>query len=464
MRPLAALVLIACCPVAAQEISPFRQPQPVPADSAQQIEASKSYIIPAAEIVAFDVLLNIFDRHYYDGNDFDSNVRTIRTNLRRSWVIDRDPFQVNQLGHPYQGAIYHGIARSSGLDFWPSLGYTFMGSVFWEIAGEKTPPSLNDQINTGIGGAFFGEALFRMANLALERGNAGVPIEVLATLLSPPVGFNRLAFGERFRKIYPSYDAPYFSRLQLGFSGNTGTSGFSTTKLKTTEAQADFFMDYGLPGQRGYKYDRPFDYFSFQSTASSANGIENAMVRGLLKGRDYAAGKDYRGVFGLYGSYDYIAPQTYRVSSTALSLGTTAQYWLTKENSLQGTLLWGVGYTAAGSTHSTDGRDFSYGVAPQALLNLRWIMGDKYCIDVTGREYYISSLGAADRGGRENIVRLDLALTYRVSGPHGITIKYLGNRRDATFPDTGDVVQRRQSVGIFYTLLGHAQFGAVDWR
>ena len=75
-------------------------------------------------------------------------------------------------------------------------------------------------------------------------------------------------------------------------------------------------MDYGIPGKPGYRYDRPFDYFNFQVTASSANGFENLMTRGLLVGKDYELGPDYRGIYGLYGSYDYIAPQTFRVSST----------------------------------------------------------------------------------------------------------------------------------------------------
>jgi hypothetical protein len=77
-------------------------------------------------------------------------------------------------------------------------------------------------------------------------------------------------------------------------------------------------MDYGLPGKRDYEYSRPFDYFSFQASASSANGFENVMTRGLLKGKAYEIGDDYRGVLGLYGHYDYIAPQLFRVSSTAL--------------------------------------------------------------------------------------------------------------------------------------------------
>jgi len=39
---------------------------------------------------------------------------------------------------------------------------------------------------------------------------------------------------------------------------------------------------------------------------------------------DYEVGDRYRGAWGLYGLYDYIAPQTFHVSSTAAALGTTA--------------------------------------------------------------------------------------------------------------------------------------------
>ena len=54
--------------------------------------------------------------------------------------------------------MYHGIARSNGQGYWPSVVYTFAGSVLWEIAGETTPPSRNDQIASGIAGSFLGEA------------------------------------------------------------------------------------------------------------------------------------------------------------------------------------------------------------------------------------------------------------------------------------------------------------------
>ncbi len=75
----------------------------------------------------------------------------------------------------------------------------------------------------------------------------------------------------------------------------------------------------------------------------------------------------------------------------------------------------------------------------------------------------MSRVAAATRGGHDNIVRLDAALTLRLYRRHAVTVKYLGNRRDAFYPDVGDSSQSRGTVGIFYTYLGHDRFGAVDW-
>jgi len=424
-----------------------------------------NYVLPALEIVGFDLLLNLHNR-YYVSDDYKSNLSSIRRNLRSSWNEDRDPFATNQLGHPYQGSMYFGFARSAGLGFWESLGYTFAGSALWEIAGETTPPSKNDQINTGIGGAFLGETLFRMASLVLEHDN--VPPfwrELGAAVISPSLGFNRLAFGDRFDAVFASHDPAYYSRLNLGYSRSVqDDTGTSATAVQRNEALVDYSLDYGLPGKPGYTYTRPFDYFTFQGTASSANAFENLMIRGLLVGRDYELGPDYRGVFGVYGTYDYIAPQTYRVSSTGLSLGTTGQWWATESIALQGSALLGGGYAAVGATHSTSDIDYNYGLAPEALVSLRLIYANRVSIDVTGREYFVSRVAAAARGGHDNIVRLDAGVTYRIYGRHAITVRYLGNRRDSSYPGVGDAVQTRGTIGLFYTFLGHDGLGAVDWR
>jgi hypothetical protein len=427
----------------------------------------KSYLIPALEIFGFDFLLNQYDRHHYGCCDFNSNLSSIRRNLRGPWVVDSDGFTVNQIGHPYQGSMYHGFARASGLGFYESLGYTFAGSAFWEIAGERTPPSKNDQVMTGIGGSFLGEPLFRMANLILENSD-GPPRfwrEVAAAVVSPPTGFNRLAFGDRFSGIFDSHKPAYYSRFQFGGSSTTQNTPGTSADAKRTEALADFAIDYGLPGKPGYTYTRPFDYFNFQVIASSANGVESVNTRGLLFGKDYEAGPNYRGVWGLYGSYDYLAPQLFRVSSTALSLGTTAQWDASDPVKVQGTALLGVGYTAVGTINDAANLNNNhYGVSPQALLALRFIYKDRAALELTGREYFVSRLGAGDASGHDNILRGDATLTIQVHKQHAIAFKYLVTRRDTTFFPLGDSTQTRGTVGIFYTFLGHDKFGAVNWR
>ncbi|HEV8337977.1 MAG TPA: DUF3943 domain-containing protein [Candidatus Polarisedimenticolia bacterium] len=424
----------------------------------------RSFLVPAADIVAFDLLLNLVNRRV-DGSDYDSSWETIRRNARGPWVVDDDPFAINQLWHPYQGAAYQGFARSAGLGFWQSFAYTFAGSVLWEIAGEATPPSRNDQIASGIGGNFLGEPLFRMAAMVLGNGDTkpGFWRQLVAAGISPSTGFNRLAFGDRFDSIFDDGEPAYFSRLQIGASGTAQNDPGTSTRLRRNEGLVDFSLDYGLPGKSDDSLKRPFDYFSFQITVSSGGGFESVLTRGILVGADYEAGRRVRGLWGLYGAYDYIAPQTFRVSSTALGLGTTAQWSITDSTALQGTALLGAGYGAVGTINGADENDYHYGIAPVALTALRANFGDRSSIDVTARDYFVSRVAAADTGGHDNIVRADASFTMRLRRKHAISIKYLWNHRAASYPDLGDRTQTRATVGLFYTRLGHDRFGTVDW-
>ena len=188
------------------------------------------------------------------------------------------------------------------------------------------------------------------------------------------------------------------------------------------------------------------------------------MIRGLLIGKDYEAGDSYRGIWGLYGGYDYISPHVFRVSSTSVSLGTTFQWWLSQAIALQGSALGGVGYAAAGNVAQVGQRDYHYGVAPQGLLSLRLILGDRAMFDMTGREYYVSGMGGGDPGGKEIIGRLNMGFTFRIYDRHALGIQYIGSSRDAHYPDQADSHQTAGTVSLVYTLLGNAGFGAVEWR
>jgi len=84
----------------------------------------KSYVIPAAEIVGFIGALNAFNRLFVDSDTYGTDGHSIWENLHTAPQFDTDPFTINQLGHPYQGSYYYGFARSAGLNYWESLGYT----------------------------------------------------------------------------------------------------------------------------------------------------------------------------------------------------------------------------------------------------------------------------------------------------------------------------------------------------
>jgi hypothetical protein len=308
-----------------------------------------------------------------------------------------------------------------------------------------------------------------MASLVLEGGGEkpGFWRELGATVLPPPTGFNRLVFGERFAPVFPSHNPATFWRLRFGAFLNTrlnDQSGSSPAGRK--DATMDFTIAYGLPGKPGYTYTRPFDYFHFEAMAvgNSANPVEDVMIRGLIFGKKYEAGDSYRGIWGLYGGYDYISPQIFRVSSTAVSLGTTFQWWLTQAVALQGSVLGGVGYGASGNVSGLGERDYHYGIAPQGLLALRLILGDKAMLDATVRGYYISGLGSTETGGSETIGRLNVGFTVPIYGRHALGIQYLASRRDAHYPDRAGSHQRAGTFTLVYTLLGSTRFGAVEWR
>ena len=479
---VASVLVGASMRIASAQSAPRPGPAPDPALRADT-SARRSNVLPVLETAGFLTLLSAYDRVAYanavqDGKKvYSATPSTTWDHLRQqTWVHDQDPFNVNQFEHPYQGATMYGLARSSGHRFWTSLIHANVGSFIWKMAGETDPPSINDMITTGQAGSLLGEALYRMSDLVLRDARGAKPHrlhETLAGLISPPSAVNRRAFGERFRSQL-SDTAPVTSwQLRLGATADALSHDYAApVSLLRRDATAEFWMSYGLPGLPGYDYARPLDYFDFQMSflSSASNPIENVMIRGLLIGRQTEQLARSRGIWGLYGSYDYISPYLFRVSSTALSLGTTRQYWITSGLALQGSLLGGVGYGAAGSTTTIPStptneaiRDYHFGVTPQALATIRVIAADRFMIDMAAREYYVSGLGSDDIRGSERIFRGNVGLNVRIVGGHSLGARFVSSTRDARY---GKLPNKRLSEGTFtfaYSFLGPSHFGAVKW-
>ncbi len=434
----------------------------------------KNYLIPALEIPLFQLTLNQLDRRFTKVDDYDSTLATgWRHVVHGPWVVDQDSFSMNQIGHPYSGTVYYGFARSSGLNFWEGLIYTNAGSFLWETYGEITSPSINDQVASGNAGALVGESLYRMANLVLEGSGEEQPgfwRELGAGLLSPPNGLNRFVFGRKYSPVLQSRRPAIFAQVQGGGGKNSSIKqeGSARTLVRSIRV-ADFSMAYGLPGKPGYLYLRPFDYFNVELSGLVENHtfFENASVRGLLFGKKAESEDDnYRGVWGLYGTFDYFYPQIFSLSTTAASFGSTGQWWLSRKLALQGTGLAGVGYGAAGTIQPAgDERDYHYGATPQGLLTLRLIYGGRLMLDSAVRGYYISSAGASRARGTEKITRFNTSFMLRVHGRHAVGVNYLITSRAAHYKNVNLPYRHQlvETIGIVYNYLSDINFGAVGW-
>ena len=427
----------------------------------------KSYILPAVEIVAMDAAVNLAARLVIDPAHYKVSPASIRRNLRGPWVVDDDPFEINQFLHPYQGAMYHGIARSNGLSYWPSVAYTFAGSALWEIAGETTPPARNDQIASGIAGSFLGEPLFRISRLLLERADHGPGVwRTLASVLaSPPVGINHLLVGDPAGSLAP--DAVPFSDIRVQFGTTAMTTGRSrSVSSLARESTASRVVDgLRISGKRQLPSRAPVRL------------LQNREQR--LDRRDGAAvdaRPDCRSRLRSGPSRGHLGPLRHLRLLCARRLSLLQHGGLVRHDpsSIDIRIAGGSEFRACGSGLSpraanrfggqadqTDARDYHYGVAPQALANLRFIAGRRAALDVTAREYFISAVGGFGTGQRDLIFVGDTSLAIRLYRRHALGLTYQLARRSSDLLALPDHTQARSTVGLFYTFLGSGGFGAV---
>ena len=448
---------------------------------AEVAEREHHFWLPMYEILGFLTINNLIARTIYP-NATEDGIKVYDVTFKSTWnhitvqrwVFDIDPFNTNQFQHPIQGATMYGFARSSGHGFWPSLVYSNVGSFIWKMAGETDPPSINDIITTGQAGSMLGEAMYRMADLIIrDSGSTGPSVirQITSGVLSG--GVNRRILGKHFANHLPDSLPAFFWQLNLGGALGALSHDITAPANLRQDAVLDFGIAYGLPGRIGYTYTRPFDYFDFEASvlpSEFSDFIQNIMVRGLLAGEKTKDADNSRGIWGLYATFDYISPQQFRVSSTALSLGTTREYRLAPALSLQGSVLSGVGFGAAGSTTIIPStptaaaiRDYHFGLTPQAMLNLRLIAADRAMIDMTSRYYYVSGAGSDDSRGIERIFRGDLGVTFRIYKSNALGLKYTYSTRDATYGTLAPITAHEGSYSIFYTVLGSRHFGSVAW-
>ena len=221
--------------------------------------------------ISVNAAMSIFDRLVISDPCYKSDWNSVRNNLHSDWVWDNDGFYRNQIGHPFQGAMYYNAARASGLDYWGSGLATVLGSVSWELFCETDPPSINDLLSTTAGGMACGEVLWRLYHLAVRK-----PVNL-------PV---RISAG-------------------VGVRGLMGIRSAEADASVGVRALLD--VEYGDPFDAGNR--RPYDWFTLTlrvgAGGGKTSGVQDVGIVGLLYGRTILtpAGNDM--LVGLFQHFNY---------------------------------------------------------------------------------------------------------------------------------------------------------------
>lgn len=277
-----------------------------------------------AEATAVNVFVQCFDRFVTAQDYAQTTWKTGMDNIKNGFVWDNDRFSCNLIMHPYHGNLYFNSARENGLSYWASMPYPVIGSLQWEIFGEKEPPAINDFIATSFGGMCIGEVLHRMSNTLLDDSKRGWPRffrEAAAFLVSPIKGVNRLVTGKAWHVSHDKYLYHDSERNPLDFSITAGSRYLVDDGKLFRGASNPFvnlFMEYGdALNESGY--NKPYDFFDFEATFSMSKNqpiINHLNITGRLWGTQIHRNKGTEAVFGIYQHFDYFDSEAIKDGST----------------------------------------------------------------------------------------------------------------------------------------------------
>lgn len=239
----------------------------------------------AGEVLAIELVPWSFSR-YVTNEDF---ARISWDSFQRNWHAgfgwDNDDFRTNQDAHPYHGSLYFNAARTNGFTFWESIPFAAAGSLVWELGFENTRPSVNDLVNTTLGGVARGEAQYRLSRALIDetaRGPERALREAGAAVLNP-VGFlNRLLDGEVGR-VGPNPDDRRPASMRI--SVDAGWRHLGGDAAHHDQASTSFRIDYGDPLEDGVR--EPFDAFVMDGELVHPGEVlvPRQSVQGVLAGR-----------------------------------------------------------------------------------------------------------------------------------------------------------------------------------
>jgi hypothetical protein len=290
--------------------------------------------------------------------------------------------------------MYFNAGRSNGYNYLQSAGFAVAGSLLWEYFGENTLPSYNDQINTPVNGAFFGEMLYRLSSNILDdrtRGAGRVFREIGAGLIDPMRGVTRLLQGKTFRRtnneVYQK--EPLNVSLFAGYHKiNQGNKIFASG---TSNAMLNIQFDYGNPFE--VRPRKPFDFFKLRTEFNFGVGrkiVDNITGYGILFGKTRDNGK-HSYLLGGFQYYDYWDNYTFELGAIAFGGGAFSKLLISKTSSLYTNVHLALVPFAGNSTRfgpdTSQVRDYTFGDGFEGKVESTLNLG-KYATASVAYYYY----------------------------------------------------------------------------
>ena len=203
---------------------------------------------------------------------------------------------------------------------------TAFGSATWEYFGETNHASLNDLINTTLGGIALGEMFHRAAWLVRDTratGSGRMWKEIGATVLDPITGVNRFITGDASRVTDKPAD---MVPSNLATSGALGVLWRGTEGNAFTASGQPFLEIDGIYGEPDKGHSRTaYDAFSTRLRFGGGSTFSEARVRGRLLGQPLNDGKLQ---FSVVQSYDFQKNDAYATGSQSFegALGFTKNF------------------------------------------------------------------------------------------------------------------------------------------
>jgi hypothetical protein len=225
-------------------------------------------------------------------------------------------FGANQVAHPYHGSLYFNAARSSGYDFWGSTPFVAAGSLGWELFTENVRPSLNDLINTTLGGIALGEAAYRLSSLLTSKQALG---RKMGAFVVSPVARSHAFLHRRGSRADTARGLLPESSSALIAVGQRIGSGGSPAGMAASRAFVGLSVQYG--SAFAHRLHRPYDAFEFSLHLSPEEHVvlSHVGLSGVLSRRTLVRSPRSQMYLALYQHYDYDDLPAFKASSQSLS-------------------------------------------------------------------------------------------------------------------------------------------------